>query len=94
MIQRKADLADTKTILIDSDEIFISVPSAGRQDNYVSTDPKGNLILGRFPETFKFGDLKNGFKLLAFGAQNYEGLAASILVQKTNDGRGETWELA
>lgn len=54
----------------------------------MSSGPERNLVLGRFPETFKFGDLKNGFNLLASSTTDDEGLAEALLVQKTINGRG------
>lgn len=96
MIQRKTDPTDARTILIDSDEILISVPSAATwaKDNLVSTGTEGRLVLTKFAETFKFGDLKNGFKRQASIGKDADTLPLAIFVQKTNDGLGEPWELA
>lgn len=75
----------TPTVLIGSDDIFISVAASQGRAKNVSTDSVGGLILSEHHDTFKFGDLVDSFERQSYGG--------ALRIFKNDHNRGEVWEL-
>lgn len=84
--QREPLKFSTPSVLINSDDIIISVPSSSSgKGKSVVTDNNGGLILGGRPDVFKFSDLIDSFERV--DTDGY------LRIFKTDKNLGEVWEL-